>query len=477
MVDHGTEVGQALRTAIAGRVGEARFGLWFGDGVRLGLEGDSLTVGVPNRYFLDRIRRHYADAIQRAGEEVAGHQLQVRYELDDSEQDHRGVSVQFEKDSTPRQAESRSSDRSVRRVEEAELERPRTPSASRRRRPSKRLDQFIPGPCNRLALAAAAEVSESLGESFNPLVIHGAIGLGKTHLLEGIGEQVRRRHPGLQVVQQTAEGFTNGFLESMRNGGLNSFRARYRSAELLLIDDVHFIASKRATMDEFQHTFDALINMGAPVVLVSDRHPRLISKLTDELVTRMLGGMVVKLEAPDPITRKAILRAKAAERGVDLPEPVAGFIAEHLRASVRELEGALQSVLSLAALTGKKLDLNLARTALRELIRHTAQAVVLKDIEQAICQLFEVTPDDLKSESRARAITHPRMLAMYLARRHTTASYSEIGRYFGGRNHSTVISADKKVRRWLREEQRQHLLSGFETVAEVLAAAESSLGA
>jgi chromosomal replication initiator protein len=186
--------------------------------------------------------------------------------------------------------------------------------------------------------------------------------------------------------------------------------------------------------------------------------------------------MVVKLEAPDPATRRAILRAKAAGRGLDVPEPVLGFIAEHLRASVRELEGALHSVIAHARLTGRRVDLDLARAALRDTIRHTAQAVALKDIERAVCALFGLDPEALKSDARARAVAHPRMLAMYLARRHTAASYSEIGRFFGGRNHSTVISAEKKVASWLRDEQRNGLLAGFESVADVLAAVERSLG-
>ena len=318
---------------------------------------------------------------------------------------------------------------------------------------------------------------ESVGASFNPLVVHGAIGLGKTHLLEGVGHALRLRHPGLKVNQVTAEGFTNGFLDAMRTGSLNSFRSRFRRAGALIIDDVHFLAAKRATQDEFLHTFNALVADGAPIILAADQHPRLITKLTDELATRFLGGMVVKLESPDLATRRAILKAKAVARGVDVPEPVLVYIAEHLRASVRELEGALHSLIAHAVMTGKRLDLNLAKTALRDTIRHTAQAVALKDVERSVCQLFQVDPEALKSDSRVRALTYPRMLAMYLARKHTGATYSEIGRFFGGRNHSTVISAEKKVLGWLKAEERNALLAGFETVSDVLGALERSLGA
>jgi chromosomal replication initiator protein len=335
----------------------------------------------------------------------------------------------------------------------------------------------VTGPCNRLAHAAAVEMAQSMGGSFNPLVVHAGVGLGKTHLLEGVGHALRARRPGLRLVHVTAEAFTNGFLDAIRGAALGPFRSRFRGAEALLVDDVHFLAAKRATQDEFLHTFNALAAAGVPIVVAADQHPRLIARLTDELATRFLGGMVVKLEAPDPATRRAILKAKAQARGVDVPEPVLGYIAEHLRASVRELEGALHSLIAHAVLTGKRLDLNLARAALRDTIRHTAQAVALRDVERAVCQLFRVDAEALRSGSRARALTYPRMLAMYLARKHAGATFSEIGRYFGGRNHSTVISAEKKVAGWLKDEQQRPPLAGFETVADVLSSLERSLGA
>jgi chromosomal replication initiator protein len=187
--------------------------------------------------------------------------------------------------------------------------------------------------------------------------------------------------------------------------------------------------------------------------------------------------MVVRLDAPDPATRKAILEAKAAARGVIVPDAVLDYVADHLRASVRELEGALHSLLAHATLAGRRLDLALAKVALRDTIRHTARAVALKDVERVVCQLFTIDPEALKADNRARAVAYPRMLAMYLARKHTGAAYSEIGRFFGGRNHSTVISAEKKVQTWIDEESRTGLLAGFETIGDLLAALERALGA
>jgi chromosomal replication initiator protein len=468
-VGDGVSVSEStLRAAVANRLGEARYGLWFGEGVRLGVDGDALEVGVPNAFFREWIQSHFAGNLIEAGEEVAGRPLRLTFRIDDEAEPKVGHLIE------PSSPEERRRPPGV----SVPITPPPSLPPERRtpNRPPRRLDDFVTGPCNRLAHAATLEMAQSGGASFNPLVIHGAVGLGKTHLLEGVGHAMRGRHAGRKVVQGTAEAFTNGFLDAMRTGTLGSFRARYRGADVLILDDVHFLAAKRATQDEFLHTFNALIAEGVPIIVAADQHPRQIARLTDELATRFLGGMVVKLEPPDLATRRAILKAKAAARGVDVPEGVIHYIAEHLRTSVRELEGALHSLIAHAVLVGKRLDLNLARTALRDTIRHTAQAIAIRDVERAVCQLFAIDAESLKSESRVRTLTYPRMLAMYLARKHTGAAYSEIGRHFGGRNHSTVISAEKKVLGWLRAEERCALLAGFETVGDILAALERSLG-
>jgi len=476
MIQH-SGVETTLRAAMAERLGESRFGLWFGEGVRLGVADDSLEVGVPNAFFRDWIRGHFAGNLLDAAREVTGRSLRLAFRVADEAPPPLGHVVE----APPPDPNHRPPGPTLPAPPAPPVDRPRAhqahaappaPSA----RPPRRLDDFVAGPGSRLALAAAMELVQSGGASFNPLVIQGGVGLGKTHLLEGIGSALRARHPGLKVVHLTAEAFTNGFLEAMRHGALTSFRARYRGAGALLVDDVHFLAAKKATQDEFLHTFNALVAEGVPIILTADQHPRQIARLSDELATRFLGGMVVKLDAPDPATRRAILKSKAAARGVILPEAVLAYVADHLRASVRELEGALHSLIAHATMTGKKLDLALAKAALRDTIRHTARAVGLKDVERAVCQLFAIEPDALKAENRARAVAYPRMLAMYLARKHTGAAYSEIGRFFGGRNHSTVISAEKKVAGWLRDEARNGLLAGFETMGDILNALERTLG-
>ncbi len=478
-----------LRAAMAERLGESRFGLWFGEGVRLGVAGDDLEVGVPNAFFRDWIQGHFAGNLVDAGRAVTGKSLRLMFRVADEAPPPLGHVVEPpppDANDRPHQAPASPDARPPRNRIAAHAAHP-TPAPISASTPAhspsppagrslRRLDDFVPGPGNRLALAAATDLVHSAGASFNPLVIQGGVGLGKTHLLEAIASALRAKNPGMKVIHMTAEAFTNGFLDAMRHGSLNAFRARYRGAGALLVDDVHFLAAKRATQDEFLHTFNALIAEGAPIVLTTDQHPRQIAKLTDELSTRFLGGMVVKLDGPDLATRRAILQAKAAARGVILPEGVVAYVAEHLRSSVRELEGALHSLIAHATLAGKKLDLALARASLRDTIRHTARAVALKDVERAVCDLFTIDPENLKAENRARAVAYPRMLAMYLARKHTGAPYSEIGRFFGGRNHSTVIAAEKKVAGWLRDEARNALLAGFETMNDILNALERTLG-
>jgi chromosomal replication initiator protein len=453
-----------LRAALAERVGESRFGLWFGEGVSLGVSGDAVEVGVPNAFFRDWIEGHFSSNLVDAARDVTGRQLRLSFRLDGD----------IDTPASPGPAPPTETARPKASPRSTPARAPVTPTAPTR--PLRRLDDFVTGPCNRLAHAAAREMAANPAAGFNPLVIQGGVGLGKTHLLEGIAAAFRAGRPDLRVVQTTAEAFTNAFLDAMRTGTLNSFRSRYRGAGALVVDDIHFLTAKKATQDEFLHTFNALAAEGVPIVLATDQHPRQIVKLTDELVTRFLGGMVVRLDAPDPATRKAILKSKAIARGVDVPESVLAYVADHLRASVRELEGALHSLIAHATLTGKRLDLALAKAALRDTIRHTARAVGLKDVEKAICSLFDVKPDDLRADGRARAIAYPRMIGMYLARKHVGASYSEIGRHFGGRNHSTVISAEKKVKGWLAEEARIALLDGFETTSEILASLERALG-
>jgi chromosomal replication initiator protein len=493
---------ESLRSAVSERVGATRFALWFGGNVRLGLnrEGDLLIVRVPDPFFRDWIERHYAPTLAAAVEAVVGRKLGVSVQIQ-SESEPRAREItetpQADDSTGPRQEEPRSPlsvptkandspslpARPGRPFQVDRSGQARTTSSDGRLilpetsvRPLRRLEDFVPGPGNRVAFAAATEVARTAGRAFNPLMIHSLVGLGKTHLLEGINQSLKQFHPRLEIVQLTAEAFTNGFLDSMRSGTLSGFRARFRGAGGLIVDDIQFLAAKRATMIEFLYTFNALYDRGAPIILAADQHPRQIPRLTDELVTRFVAGMVTRIEPPDVVTRQAILKAKASARGVDVPEPVLTYIAEHLRASVRELEGALFTVIAQAVLTGKRIDLGLAQSALRDSIRRTTLSIGMRDIERVVCNLFQVKAEALRSDSRTQALAYPRMIAMFMSRKHIGAAYSEIGRHYGGRNHATVMAAEKKVEKWLKSEKQIALLPGFETVADLLYNLERALG-
>ncbi len=279
------------------------------------------------------------------------------------------------------------------------------------------------------------------------------MGVGKTHLAEAIYCEVRKQNPESQVIFMTAESFGNQFTHALRNQSLPSFRARFRNVDVLIIDDIGFLNGKPGMQEEFLHTFEQLSSHGKQIVVTADCHPRLMSKMSGELTTRFLCGLVSRLEAPDLQTRRQIVRMKMQPFAGQVSEDAMNFVARRFTHSVRELEGALNTLRTWHAMTKKKVSAQTARQALSELERDCIRVVRLHDIEAAVCQLFGIDACDLKSDKRTRSVSQPRMLAMFLARRHTQAAYKEIGDFFGGRNHSTVVAAEKKVDTWLRSEK------------------------
>jgi chromosomal replication initiator protein len=349
------------------------------------------------------------------------------------------------------------------------------PRSVKRARHWRRLNDFVVGACNRVAHASALSVVEEPGQGGNPLVLHGPVGTGKTHLLEGIYVGFRKRHPDWRVLFITSEDFTNRFVQAMRLGKLSAFRHHFRECDALLIDDLQFLATKRATQEEFLHTFDVLQSAGGQLVITCDGHPKLAEELTPELTDRLLGGAIWSLTPPDADTRLNILRAKAGRGEMPVPEEVLGLLAEQLRGNVRELEGALHSVRHYSRVAGRPIDLRLAQEALGDLLRHSVRVLQLGDVDQAVCRALRLENGALQSRQRAWAVSHPRMLAMFLARKHTAAAYNEIGKHFGGRNHSTAVAAEKKVRQWLQDDGELALGERRLRVREVVALAEREL--
>ena len=310
------------------------------------------------------------------------------------------------------------------------------------------LGNFVVGRSNRLAHACALQVLDAEnGHTLNPLFFHGSSGVGKTHLLQGIYNAIQRekgrRQRTLEYV--AAEMFTNQFIYAMRHNRLDGFRHKYRNVDVLLIDDVHFFCNKSGLQEEFLHTFDALDTGSKQVVLASDMHPKMMNKLKETLVSRFVSGMVVRLNPPGLDTRVAILKAKAAERHKRIDEEVLRYIARRLPASGRDLVGAVTTVVAYAALTNARIDLALAREALRELEHVPERIVDMAGVEKAVAAHFGVPRNDLHTASRARAISYPRQVCMYLGRQLTKLSCKEIANYFGSKHHTTVLNAQKRI--------------------------------
>jgi len=306
-------------------------------------------------------------------------------------------------------------------------------------------ENFILGPSNQIAYAAARAVADNPSRSTNPLFIYGSVGLGKTHLLQAICHELLRRHAGYRIVYLSCETFTNQFVSALQRNRVDAFRERYRTADMLVIDDIHFLAGKERTAEEFFHTFNALHQHGRQIVISSDAPPADIPTLTDRMITRFKWGLVERLERPETETRMAILRHKADSAGLLLPGDVVEYIAANVRDSVREIEGALASVRSRSELEKRPVDLALAKSALEATLSRERPIVGLDRIVEVVSSHFAVKPSDLKSAKRTKSISFPRQVVMHMARRVTTLSLEEIGDYFGGRDHTTVLYAVQKV--------------------------------
>ncbi|GDY01773.1 chromosomal replication initiator protein DnaA [Planctomycetota bacterium] len=312
--------------------------------------------------------------------------------------------------------------------------------------PNYTFDKFIVGPCNRLAHAATLAAGENPGSAYNPLFIHGNVGLGKSHLLQAICQNVMKQTPQARVLYLSCEDFTNTFINAIQNNALDEFRNFHRRVDVLVIDDIQFLASKDKTQDEFFHTFNALYDAQKQIVMSSDRPPVDIPTIEERLVSRFKWGLVAEIEAPCFDTRVAIVRRKAKGRGVDLTEEVANYIAERVTVNIRELEGAVIKVVGVAAITGRPISLQLAEEALRGVAVTRLALVSVDDVMGLITAEFALSARDLTGKSRTQAVSLPRQIAMFLLREHTEMSLEDIGRIFGNRDHTTVLYAVTKIR-------------------------------
>lgn len=486
MTTSNLEVVAALAQAIRQRIGDKRYDLWFERHANFQWDEGQLTVGVPNLHFQEWLQKTFADSVRAAAFSVFERPMEVHFAIDPALfQEVRRQQAEVLQSAAPSEEKvwikdgpaTASVPIDVKKSQRGEANGHPAFSRPLRTRRWHRLGDFVVGPCNRVAHAAAVNLVEAPGQGPNPLVLHGPVGTGKTHLLEGTYAGLRQAHPQSRICLVTAEDFTNRFVQAMRLGKLPAFRKHFRECDALLVDDLDFLASKKATQEEFQHTLDAVLCEGRSVVITCDCHPRLGGDFAPELTDRLLGGAVWGLAPPDTETRYRILSFKAVQsKGPAIPDEVLQLLAGQLRGNVRELEGALHSVRHYAHITNRAIDEALAREALADLLRHAVRVVQISDVDEAVRRVLQLPTAALRAKGRTLAVTHPRMLAIYLARKHTAASYSDVGQYFGGRNHSTAVAAEKKVRQWLQENGTILLGERQVGVREVIELVERELG-
>jgi len=441
------EIVSALRIALADKVGQERFDLWFGAGTRLNYNASALRIGAPNRFFLEWIRSNFRRQIESACHEVIGKCPSIEFHLAAAAAEDNGDPMQtVQAVNTVKRV--RPAPRSKPLVPRSGSESPTGPDTAPRRRRFANLGTFVPGKTNHLAVASAEMVVRQPGQ-LTPLMFHGPTSVGKTHLLEGIWTAARTSQPRLTTVYLSAEQFTSHFLEALRGSGLPSFRRKYRGVGLLILDDLQFFVGKRATQIELLHTVDTFLREGRQLVFAADRSPADLAELGPELTTRLVSGLVCRIESPDHATRLGIVGQMARRMKFDVPTEVQQFIASRLTSHARELSGALCRLRATSEATGRPISLPMAEEALADLIQHSGRIVRLPDIEKAVCEVFGLDSASLQSGTKGKRVSHPRMLAMWLARKHTRAALSEIGHYFGRRSHSTVISAQKRVDGWV----------------------------
>jgi len=392
-------------------------------------EADTLSLFAPNRFVLDWVRNHYLGLIEELVANVAGQRPpRVRLEIGSTAPDE------------PRKPAVRS---------EPPAPRPGRSPGERSRgniNPDFTFDSFVEGKSNQIARAAGMQIGRNPGVVHNPLFIYGGVGLGKTHLMHAVGNLMLGQNPDARVVYLHSEGFVAEMVKALQHNTIDDFKKKYRSVNALLIDDVQFFAGKERSQEEFFHTFNALFESQQQIVLTSDRFPKEVEGLEDRLKSRFGWGLTVAIEPPDLETRVAILKSKGQQLfQIDLPNDVAFFVGKRVRSNIRELEGALRRIVANAQFTGKPITLDFAREALRDLIAAQDKQVTLENIQKTVADYYKIRTSDLLSAKRTRTIARPRQIAMALAKELTNHSLPEIGERFGGKDHTTVLYATRKV--------------------------------
>ncbi|MCM8781828.1 MAG: chromosomal replication initiator protein DnaA, partial [Candidatus Omnitrophica bacterium] len=401
------------------------FQTWFTFITPISLKEDVLVLEVPNQFFRNWISEHYIDAIKKSLRELAGQELEVEFRVSETQEEKKALTEKIILGSqpiikTPTQVLSYSD-----RYKELGLN------------PKYTFESFVVGPSNKFTHAAALAVVDSLARAYNPLFIHGGVGLGKTHLMHAIGHAVAQRYPQAKISYISSEKFTNQLITAIQNRTTQKFRQLYRSVDILLIDDIHFIGGKESTQEEFFHTFNTLYENHKQIVISSDRPAKNIPGLEERLVSRFEWGLVTDIQLPDLETRIAILKKKSERETIQVPNEVLFYIAEKIKSNIRELEGALIRVVAYAKLNNIEIALEMAKDVLKDMVIEEEKKITIELIQKKVAEYFDIRVSDMRVKKRSKIIAYPRQIAMYLARELTNHSLPEIGEQFGGRDHTT----------------------------------------
>jgi chromosomal replication initiator protein len=414
---------------------------WFDKLTVLRMDGGSLEIGCPDEATVQFLHDNCKSSFTRAAQQITGHLITVDFGIDSSgEPESSSRGLELDSDSTILQKKHQ--------------------SGILKLHPDYTFDNFVVGPSNRLAHASCVAVSQSPGNTYNPLFIYGNSGLGKTHLLHAVCFETQRKSNGAVIQFLSCEDFVNKFIRAIEEGDLSGFQSQFRTVDMLVIDDVQFLREREHSQEEFFHTFNALYNNSKQIILSADSPPGKIPSLETRLISRFNWGLVTRIDPPSYETRIAIVQKKAHLRGLNISDEIAEYIARKVHANIRELEGALTTIYAVATTTEKEIDLELAKTALEGQLKAAARHISITDIIEVVTGHFDVRLADLQSKKRSQSITEPRQICMYLARNLTKHSLEEIGGHLGGRDHTTVMHACSKIGQAKKFDPQMNVLLG-----------------
>lgn len=396
-----------------------------------------IVISAPNKFFSEWLKDHYYDIIYEALSTVTGiDDIKIEFDSEDNKEMSSKKRLEEDQAGGLKEGTTGSIDRNSERKRAA-------------LNPKYTFETFVVGSSNQFAQAACSAVAESPGKSYNPLFLYGGVGLGKTHLLNAIGNLILKRKVGVRISYVSAEQFTNEVISSIRYDKMSEFRQRYRNTDILLIDDIQFIAGKERTQEEFFHTFNTLYEAQKQIVVSSDRFPKEMPGIEERLRSRFECGLIADIQPPDLETKIAILERKAEADNIALPQDVAMFLAANIKTNIRELEGSLIRLSAFSSLTHELIDIDMARRVLRDTIDEKKKMVSAEEIQRVVSNKFHITLSDIRSKKRSKNLVYPRQISMYITRKLTGLSFPEIGKHFGGKDHTTVIYACKQIEKMI----------------------------